>query len=126
MRIGGGEPLGAKLDYGGIYLVRLDPIKGAEVGKLRPAIILQTSAMLEEGVATVLVCPLSSEYKEGLGAIRVHISARERLLKDSYALIEHIRSISRRRLVPDKLAHISKSEYSELKNKVLSVLGFID
>lgn len=111
------------LDYGGIYLVRFDPAKGAEVGKQRPAIVLQTSIMLQAGVPTVLVCPLTSELRAGLEIIRVEIPPRGRLQQSSYAMVEHVRSISVQRIVPDKLAQISRAEHQALKEKVLMVMG---
>ena len=35
------------LTRGGVYLARLDPARGAEVGKLRPVVILTAQALLD-------------------------------------------------------------------------------
>ena len=113
-----------QLDYGGIYLVRFDPAKGAEVGKQRPAIVLQSSSMLKAGVPTVLVCPLTSQMRPELEIIRVEIPSRDSLAQCSYAMVEHIRSISVRRITHRKLAQISQTEHSQLRDKVLIIMGF--
>lgn len=113
-----------QLDYGGIYLVRFDPAKAAEVGKQRPAIVLQSSAMLGAGIPTILICPLTSQLRKELGIIRVKISPRDKLIKSSYAMVEHIRSISTRRIITDKLAQINSEEHHQLREKILIVMGF--
>lgn len=120
------KPISQMLDYGGVYLVRFDPAKGAEVGKQRPAVVLQSSVMLQAGVPTVLVCPLTSELRAGLEIIRVEIPPRDRLQKSSYAMVEHVRSIAVQRIVPDKLAQISRAEHRELRDKLLLVMGFVE
>jgi len=49
------------LTRGGIYLARLDPALGAEVGKLRPAVILTAQALLDVDPPVLFICPLSSQ-----------------------------------------------------------------
>ncbi|WP_295439162.1 type II toxin-antitoxin system PemK/MazF family toxin [uncultured Thiodictyon sp.] len=49
-----------RLIRGGIYLARLDPAKGAEIGKLRPAALLSAPEILEIDSPVLFVCPLSS------------------------------------------------------------------
>ena len=104
--------------------MRFDPAKAAEVGKQRPAIILQSPVMLKAGVPTVLVCPLTSQLRHPLEIIRVAIPPRDKLKRFSYAMVEHVRSISVQRIVTNKLAQISKVEHNQLKEKLLIVMGF--
>ena len=48
-----------ELTRGGIYLMRLDPAKGAEIGKRRPCAILTTDYILED-MPLLFICPFSS------------------------------------------------------------------
>ncbi len=43
----------------GIYWVNLDPVKGSEIAKTRPAVVVSDDAM-NRILATVVVCPLTS------------------------------------------------------------------
>lgn len=67
-----------KLTYGGIYLSRLDPVQGAEVGKLRPVVILTEQSLLDVGPPHVFVCPLSSRSDPAYQALHLRIEPRER------------------------------------------------
>lgn len=99
-----------ELTQGGIYLARLDPAKHAEVGKIRPVIILMGQFILDIAPLSVLICPLSSRSYPGCADLHVHLSPRDNLQKDSYALVEHCRSISVKRLHDPRLAQVTKEE----------------
>ena len=49
---------------GEIWIVSLDPKKGTEVGKQRPALIIQTDLLNEVGHPTVILAPISSQLQE--------------------------------------------------------------
>jgi mRNA-degrading endonuclease toxin of MazEF toxin-antitoxin module len=46
------------------------------------------------------------------------IAARERLQKDSFALVEHCRSLSARRLQDDLLAKVSSDQLNKIVHKL--------
>ena len=46
---------------GEIWVARLNPNQGAEVGKLRPVVILQADPITQAGLATVVVVPLTTQ-----------------------------------------------------------------
>jgi len=48
-----------RLTRGGVYLARLDPVKGAEVGKRRPVVTLIDQKLLDIKPAHVFICPFS-------------------------------------------------------------------
>ena len=98
------------LTQGGVYLARLDPSKHAEVGKIRPVVILMGQFILDVQPLSVLVCPLSSQSYDGCLYLHVHLPARDNLQKESYALVEHCRSISVKRLIEPRLAQLNPDE----------------
>jgi hypothetical protein len=47
----------ALMRRGEVWVARLNPNQGAEVGKLRPVVVIQADALTEAGLATLLVVP---------------------------------------------------------------------
>lgn len=83
---------------GDVFLVNLDPVVGSEVGKTRPAIVLQNE-MANRTSPTVTVVPLSTQV-ERVFPFQVLIPAGEGgLPRDSKALCEQIRTLSTKRLL---------------------------
>ncbi len=114
---------GLKLSRGGVYLARLDPAKGAEVGKLRPVVVLTAQEILDVEPPFVFVCPLSSRSDPAYDALHVKLSPRMDLRVDSYALVEHCRTISIRRLRPARLAQLDPAEISAILHRLQRLLG---
>jgi len=108
---------------GEIWLARLNPNQGAEVGKLRPVVILQADPITQAGLATVVVVPLTTQDRRGARALRVPIRARDRLLCDSFAMVDQPRSLDRSRLGDGPLTTLSREELAELERALLGVLG---
>jgi len=108
------------LTQGGIYLARLDPSKHAEVGKIRPVVVLMGQFILDVQPASVLVCPLSSQSYPECSQLHVALPPRDSLQNDSYALVEHCRSISIKRIINPRLAQLTNKElgliFIRLKN----------
>lgn len=103
---------------GGVYLARLDPVKGAEIGKLRPIAVLTNQRLLDAKPVLVFVCPLSTQSKSEFSALHVLVTAKERLLKDSYALVEHCRSLSASRIQSDQLATLSPTQLNTVIHRL--------
>lgn len=89
---------------GGVYLARLDPTKGAEVGKLRPVVVLTHQTLLDVVPPQLFVCPLSSHSDPAYESLHQRLESRDRLRVTSFALVEHCRAISIRRVVSERLA----------------------
>jgi mRNA interferase MazF len=53
-----------------VWVARLNPNQGAELGKLRPVVVIQADALTEAGLATLLVVPLTSQRRRGAEALR--------------------------------------------------------
>lgn len=111
------------LTQGGIYLARLDPAKAAEVGKIRPVVILNAQAILDIVPPTVFVCPLSSQSQPEFSSLHVKLPARDNLKAVSYALPEHCRSISIRRIVYPRLAQLTSAELLVILHRLQRLVG---
>lgn len=97
------------LNRGDIVGINLNPKKGDEVGKIRPCIIISDN---EENqiLDTIIVVPLSTQLIDDMLPFRLKISKRDNLKKDSDILINHIRTISSKR-VTSFIGKITDSEY---------------
>jgi mRNA-degrading endonuclease toxin of MazEF toxin-antitoxin module len=63
------------LTRGGIYLARLDPALGAEVGKLRPVVILTAQTLLDVDPPMLFICPLSSQSDPAFEPLHLAVPA---------------------------------------------------
>lgn len=111
------------LTQGGVYLSKLDPSKHNEVGKIRPVVVLTGQFLLNESPEIIFICPLSSQSYPGFSALHVELVARDGLLKTSYVLVEHCRSISSKRLIESKLAQLSTEEISLILARLQRLVG---
>lgn len=112
-----------KLEQGGIYLGALDPAKHAEIGKIRPVIILSAPLILQLHPGLIFICPLSSKSNSNYSALHVELPLRERLEKNSYALIEHCQAISVRRIKSHRMAQLNEYELSVILSKLKHMVG---
>jgi mRNA interferase MazF len=94
---------------GDIVTIDLNPKKGDEIGKIRPALILSGDDE-NEMLDTVIVVPLSTQLLDDMKPFRFRLVSREGLKHDSDVLINHIRAISKKR-IGQKIASISEAEY---------------
>lgn len=108
---------------GGVYLAKLDPAKHAEVGKIRPVIVLTAPLILAVSPAIVFVCPLSSQSYPEFKSLHVKLPPRDNLQKVSFALIEHCRSVSAKRLAFPRLAQLTSPEISAILLRLQRMIG---
>lgn len=111
------------LTRGGVYLDRLDPVKGAEVGKLRPVVMLTDDSLLGIAPAHVFICPLSSRSDPAYAPLHLELPPRDGLRVASYALVEHCRAISISRLQADRLAQLKADEVDEIARRLQRMIG---
>lgn len=111
------------LTRGGVYLARLDPAKHVEVGKIRPVVLLTAQEILDVA-PHAFICPLSSQSSPEFSSLHVELPARDNLQVTSYALIEHCRSISLKRLINPRLAQLSTDEINLILHRLQRLLGF--
>jgi mRNA interferase MazF len=98
---------------GDVFVVALDPVRGSEVGKTRPAIVLQNDRA-NASSPTVTVIPLSPRVSK-VYPFQVRIPAGEvGLSRTSKALCEQIRTISRDRMI-ERIGTLSEQRLSEIR-----------
>jgi len=112
------------IDRGGIYLARLYPSRGHEVGKTRPVLVLQTDTLNHIGHTTIIIAPLTTQCIDGAYPLRYRISSREKLERSSEVLCDQIRAIDINRILPEKLATLKQEEMWEIEGQIKLVLDF--
>jgi mRNA interferase MazF len=94
---------------GDIVTVNLNPKKGHEVGKIRPAVIISDDD--ENSVLdTLILLPLSTDLIEDMEPYRMRILKRANLHQDSDILINQIRTFTKQR-IGEKIAELTNDEY---------------
>ena len=112
-----------KLEHGAVWLADLNPQRGTEPGKTRPVLIIQNQALLDAGHPSTLVIPLTTRLIEDAAPLRLRLSARDRLDRDSDLLIDQIRAIDNQRLVTGPLTLLGAEEMSRIYPAILEVMG---
>lgn len=101
---------------GEIWQVDLDPVRGSEANKQRPAVIVSndranaTAARLGRGVVTVV--PVTSRTDK-VYPFQVRLSAQSGLAVDSKAQAEQVRSVSTQRLL-HRIGQVAPAELAAL------------
>ncbi len=102
-----------------IWLANLNPSKGAEPGKTRPVVVIQTDLLNETHLSTI-ICPITSNVKKEIELLRVHLKAGQ-LDNISDILVDQIRAIDNKRLIK-KLGQLNKDQKIRLKSNLRIVL----
>lgn len=107
---------------GGVYLAKLNPSKHNEIGKLRPVVVLTSQKILDSKPPLIFICPLSSKSHEDFKYLHSVISTRDKLKNNSFALIEHSKSISYKRLHDTCLSVLTKKELEQIINNMVFLI----
>lgn len=108
---------------GAIYLAKLNPSKESEVGKVRPVVVLNSQVILDVMPPVIFICPLSSKSHVAFENLHVKIVARDGLEIDSFALVEHCRSISMSRLIYPRISQVSSAELEMIILRLQRLVG---
>ncbi len=100
-----------------IYWASLDPVKGAEIAKTRPVVIVSLDA-LNLHLKTVTVCPLTSSLHPSWPS-RVQIICDR---KPAEIAVDQIRTISKSRL-GGKLDRLSEEDAAGLRRIITEMYG---
>jgi mRNA interferase MazF len=110
------------MQRGDVFLVNLDPVVGSEVGKTRPAVVLQND-LANRSSPTVTVIPITSQIGR-VFPFQVLIPAGEGGLdRPSKALCEQIRTLSRSRLI-QRLGQLSEERLDVIREALQRHLWF--
>lgn len=108
---------------GEIWLVALDPVRGQEIRKSRPAVVISQDAI--SSVSVRVVVPLTgwqAHFTGVLWIVRVERSAQSGLEKPSAANAIQIRYVSTERLTR-KLGVVTAEELADIVAAVGIVIG---
>jgi len=95
---------------GWIYLADLDPRRGAEPGKTRPVLVVQTDLLNRHGHPSSVVLPLTTHTQDDADPLRVRIPAdHPGFDAASDVMIDQIRAIDNRRLYRRRARKLIKS-----------------
>ena len=114
---------------GEIHLVDFGKRYQSGLGKVRPAMILQSDYVNDNlDVATfksLLVVPLTTDLKSG--RFRLKLQAREKLEKESELIINWMCTVDLKRVISkEALTILTKNELTELKTKLDFFMGYFD
>jgi mRNA interferase MazF len=110
---------------GEVWLGNLNPNRGAEVGKIRPVLIVQADFLIAQGDPTIVVLPLTSRVRRSKEPLHVTIPARERLEQSCQVMPEAPRTLDRNRLIEGPLTHLSDAEMHAVEQSLKAVLGML-
>jgi mRNA interferase MazF len=103
---------------GDVFWVKLDPARGTEIRKTRPAIVVSNDSCNKYGTR-VVVLPVTSNVESLYpGEARIEIQGRP-----GRALGDQIRSVDKSRLGA-RIATLSPAELSDVQEAILITLGF--
>lgn len=108
---------------GEVWTANLNPNKGRETGKIRPVLIMQEDALTAAGLPTILIVPMTTQFRPGTASLRVAVCARDRLRADCYAMVEQVRAIDRGRIGEGPLAVLTPEEIAGLEKSLCAALG---
>ena len=114
------------MKQGDIYLVNFGKKYNSEIGKIRPAVIVQNNYLnqtLEKKIhRQVLVIPLSTVEIED--DFRMKIELRDKLEKDSYIIANWICMVDIDNILLDKglITKLNEEELVELKKRICNLL----
>jgi mRNA interferase MazF len=107
---------------GEIYLAKLNPKKGNEVGKIRPVLIYQTDFLNECEHPTTIVLPLSTVLIDNAYPLRYRITSREKLDKTSDVLCDQMRALDNQRILDGLLTKLTYIEMLNIDKQVKIIL----
>jgi mRNA interferase MazF len=110
---------------GEIWLGNLNPNRGAEVGKVRPVLIVQADFLIAQGDPTVIVLPLTSQVRTSKEPLHVTIRARDRLDHVCQVMPEQPRTLDRGRLIDGPLTRLTDDEMRSVERSLVAVLGLL-
>ena len=107
---------------GEIYLAKLNPKKGSEVGKIRPVLIYQTNILNDCEHPTTIILPISTVLIDNAYPLRYRVIKRDKLEKTSDILCDQIRALDNQRILEGLLTRLSYQELLEIDKQVKIVL----
>ncbi|MCU0467208.1 MAG: type II toxin-antitoxin system PemK/MazF family toxin [Arcicella sp.] len=111
------------MKQGDIWLVDLDPTRGAEIQKVRPVIIVNNNSLGKLPLKIIVpITDWKDRYEIASWMIRIPPNPQNGLTKESAADCFQIRSVSQDRFVK-KIGSMSVSEMEDIREGLTQVLS---
>ena len=101
---------------GSVYLANFNPAKGAEPGKIRPCLVMQSDLLNEAGHPSTTVLPLTTQLLDDTIPLRYRLNARDQLHADSDIMVDQARTIDNRRFTDELLTILTDQELAEVES----------
>lgn len=106
---------------GEIWVANLNPNRGAEVGKVRPVLVLQADPLIDSPLPTVVVLPLTRQVRPDAEPLRVSLPARDGLRHHCQVMVDQPRTVDKARFGEGPLTAIRDGEMASVERS----LGFL-
>jgi mRNA interferase MazF len=110
---------------GEIWLGNLNPNRGAEIGKVRPVLIVQADSLIAQGDPTIIVLPLTTKVRPSKEPLHVTIPARDELEETCQIMPEQPRTLDRNRLIEGPLTRLTEQELRRVERSLVAMLGLL-
>jgi mRNA interferase MazF len=108
---------------GHIYLADLNPTKHKEEpAKVRPVLVIQNDVLNEVGHPSTVIIPLTTNIKSGFKLLRLRVTKRDKLERDSDILIDQIRSIDNKRFMSDSICFLKDKELESVLDLICNIM----
>ena len=107
---------------GEIWRVRFDPIEGSEIGKTRPAVVLQND-IGNRHANTTIVAAITGRIKGLPTLVEVDPSKSNGLQRSCAINLSHVRTVNRSRLV-ERLGRLEAEYFPGIEQALSISLGF--
>ena len=106
---------------GEVWVGNLNPNRGAEVGKIRPVVVMQSDEV--SNLDTVIVLPTTTQVRDLVRPLRVTIPARDRLRRTCQVMVDQPRTLDHRRFGAGPLTTLTADEMAAVERSLLAVVG---
>jgi mRNA interferase MazF len=110
---------------GEVRLANFNPSSGTEPGIIRPCLIIQTDFLNEVPHPSTTVIPLTTQCIEGAAPLRMRVTARDQLQRDSDLMLDQIRTVDNRRLTGSVLTRLDPEEIALVEEFLKITLGLV-
>lgn len=110
---------------GEIWVGNLNPNRGAEIGKIRPVLVMQADFLTDQGEPTIVVLPLTTQVRPSKEPLHITIPARDRLTLTCQVMPEQPRTLDRNRLADGPLTRLTADEMKAVEKSLMAVLGML-
>jgi len=100
-----------------IYMVDLNPTKGSEINKVRPAVVVSQNDM-NKALGTIVICPLTTSLHP-MWRSRIQIVCNR---KNAEIAVDQIRTISKMRLIK-KIDKLEANDSIKLRVTISEMYG---